>query len=381
MSSRRSRSRSPRRRDQRDRDEKRRAISRSPHRSQGSGSTKRTDRRGREDRDRDRDRRESERQERDRRDRDRRERERQERDRDRDRDRRESERQERDRRDRDRRGRDRDTDRRGRERERTDRDRQRDFEIERERRRRQEEDRQRESEIRDRQEREINEIRERAIRRRQEELQREQPPPRQTQAPISGYDFVNNLSSESSSDDDGLPEGQDVSETVSGYSSREYGDIAGVANIISQRSIQTALGSALRLSRSIGQEIGGFIYYDPSDGTYTITSNLVGESNSIDLSAPPRVPGMLLIANFHTHPNDREPEPSGEDVFLARQRNTPGIVISTNGRIYNTGPQIRPREGNLNQYPNPDPARGYRTEDHVAPRRGEGYEEIGTHDV
>src|SRR4051812_24993779 len=64
-------------------------------------------------------------------------------------------------------------------------------------------------------------------------------------------------------------------------------------------------------------EEGGWVYADTTSGSLSITRALPGAQAMLDLSAPPLVPGSVVVATFHTHPNPTadgwNPRPSDAD--------------------------------------------------------------------
>ena len=120
---------------------------------------------------------------------------------------------------------------------------------------------------------------------------------------------------------------------------------------------RSMLEMAWRLSfigRNLLQERGGWIYANPSDptdlqvvlapSTASGTFRTNGQNNpAINLEGASRAnarQGWVLVANFHTHPLDANPEPSTADLRNAIQRGVPGIVISRR-YMYVYGPERR----------------------------------------
>lgn len=94
-------------------------------------------------------------------------------------------------------------------------------------------------------------------------------------------------------------------------------------------------------------EEGGWIYMVPSTGNLTIRRAARGLAAAIDLSAPPLVPGSIVVGKFHTHPQPSaegwNPEPSASDKRLGEIHGVPDLIQADNG-IHLSGPATR-REG------------------------------------
>ena len=91
-------------------------------------------------------------------------------------------------------------------------------------------------------------------------------------------------------------------------------------------------------------EEGGWIYMDKADGKLAVRRAPVGGQASLDLSAPPIVPGAVVVATFHTHPNPSaegwEPGPSSADTQIARLVGVPFLIRADDG-LHTTGPDSR----------------------------------------
>jgi hypothetical protein len=91
-------------------------------------------------------------------------------------------------------------------------------------------------------------------------------------------------------------------------------------------------------------EEGGWIYADTSTGAITIRRASAGGQADLDLSSPRQVPGSVVVATFHTHPNPTaegwHPGPSSEDVQSAWVLGVPCLIRAEDG-IHVTGPQSR----------------------------------------
>lgn len=91
-------------------------------------------------------------------------------------------------------------------------------------------------------------------------------------------------------------------------------------------------------------EEGGWIYMDQANGSFTVRRAPPGWQASLDLSAPPIVPGAVVVATFHTHPNPSaegwEPGPSLADAHFARLVGVPFLIRADDG-LHTTGPDSR----------------------------------------
>lgn len=90
-------------------------------------------------------------------------------------------------------------------------------------------------------------------------------------------------------------------------------------------------------------EEGGWIYMEVN-GNLAVRRALAGGQASLDLSRPPIVPGAVVVATFHTHPNPSEegwePGPSVSDTHFARLVGVPFLIRSDDG-LHTTGPDSR----------------------------------------
>ena len=50
-------------------------------------------------------------------------------------------------------------------------------------------------------------------------------------------------------------------------------------------------------------EEGGWIYMDNTTANVVVRRAPAGAQTTLDLSTPPVVPGAVVVATFHTHPN------------------------------------------------------------------------------
>jgi len=91
-------------------------------------------------------------------------------------------------------------------------------------------------------------------------------------------------------------------------------------------------------------EEGGWVYVDTTTGAISVQRATAGLRASLDLNTPPVVPGSVVVATFHTHPNPSadgwEPGPSGADTQSAWLLGVPCLIRADDG-IHTTGPDLR----------------------------------------
>jgi hypothetical protein len=91
-------------------------------------------------------------------------------------------------------------------------------------------------------------------------------------------------------------------------------------------------------------EEGGWIYMDIASGKIAMRSAAAGTQATLDLSAPHEIPGAVVVATFHTHPNPStegwETGPSTADTQSAWFFGVPCIIRADDG-IHTTGPDSR----------------------------------------
>ena len=120
------------------------------------------------------------------------------------------------------------------------------------------------------------------------------------------------------------------------------------ADLLSELAVQQALEQAWIDSRVddplTRHEEGGWVFLDTTSGGIVIRRAAAGAQASLDLSSPPTVPGAVVIATFHTHPNPSadgwEPGPSAADMQSAWRFGVPCIIRADDG-IHTTGPDSR----------------------------------------
>ena len=91
-------------------------------------------------------------------------------------------------------------------------------------------------------------------------------------------------------------------------------------------------------------EEGGWFYLDTTTGEVLVRRASAGTQATLDLSSPPSVPGAVVVATFHTHPNPSaegwEPGPSDEDTQSALLPGVPCLIRADDG-VHITGPASR----------------------------------------
>jgi hypothetical protein len=120
------------------------------------------------------------------------------------------------------------------------------------------------------------------------------------------------------------------------------------ADLLNERSVQEALEQAWKDSLPGNpyqrHEEGGWIYLDDTTGVVEVRRAPSGAQTSLDLSRPPVVPGGVVVATFHTHPNPSaegwEPGPSADDTQSAWLFGVPCLIRADDG-IHTTGPVSR----------------------------------------
>ncbi len=86
------------------------------------------------------------------------------------------------------------------------------------------------------------------------------------------------------------------------------------------------------------------MYADRVSGAVSIRRAAAGATANIDLNSPPVVPGSVVVATFHTHPNPSdegwETGPSSDDTQSAIMLGVPCLIRADDG-IHTTGPDSR----------------------------------------
>lgn len=121
-----------------------------------------------------------------------------------------------------------------------------------------------------------------------------------------------------------------------------------VAELLEHPLVQDALEQAWRDSYPDDpdrrHEEGGWIYAEVETSKLTIRRAPTGARAMIDLNNPQVVPGSVVVATFHTHPNPSaegwEPGPSQEDIQSAWTLGVPCLIRADDG-THSAGPVSR----------------------------------------
>ncbi len=99
-------------------------------------------------------------------------------------------------------------------------------------------------------------------------------------------------------------------------------------------------------------EEGGWIYLDVTTREITVRRASSGAQSDLRLDNPPIVPGSVVVAVFHTHPNPSSEGwtagPSEDDRRADDRDGVPDLIRADNG-VYLSGP--RSRRGGLSGGP------------------------------
>jgi hypothetical protein len=120
------------------------------------------------------------------------------------------------------------------------------------------------------------------------------------------------------------------------------------ADLLYEPLVQLALEEAWNDSLSGDpvqrHEEGGWIYMNDTTGIVVVRRAPPGGQTTLDLSSPPVVPGAVVVATFHTHPNPGaegwEAGPSAADTQSAWLFGVPCVIRADDG-IHRTGPVSR----------------------------------------
>jgi hypothetical protein len=86
------------------------------------------------------------------------------------------------------------------------------------------------------------------------------------------------------------------------------------------------------------------VFLDTATGTLAVRRAMAGARAWLDLDTPPVVPGAVVVATFHTHPNPGaegwETGPSPADTESAWQLGVPCLIRAEDG-LHATGPASR----------------------------------------
>ena len=116
------------------------------------------------------------------------------------------------------------------------------------------------------------------------------------------------------------------------------------ADALVQQALDDAWRDSLASDPALRHEEGGWIYSDVATGAIAIRRAPPGGQADLDLTLPPIVPGSVVVATFHTHPNPTsegwEPGPSQSDTQSAWIVGVPCLIRADDG-IHTTGPISR----------------------------------------
>jgi hypothetical protein len=111
-----------------------------------------------------------------------------------------------------------------------------------------------------------------------------------------------------------------------------------------QQALEKAWVDSLPADPARRHEEGGWIYLDTTTGAIVVRRALPGAQAFLDLNTPPLVPGAVVVATFHTHPNPSsegwDPGPSVGDTQSAWLLGVPCLIRADNG-VHTTGPDSR----------------------------------------
>ena len=83
---------------------------------------------------------------------------------------------------------------------------------------------------------------------------------------------------------------------------------------------------------------------DTTTGAISVLRQQAGQQAGIDLSQPPAVPGSVVVAKFHTHPNPTsegwDPGPSAADARVDLLHGVPDLIQADDG-MHVSGPSSR----------------------------------------
>ena len=120
------------------------------------------------------------------------------------------------------------------------------------------------------------------------------------------------------------------------------------AELLNDPTVRQALQAAWADSRPADpaqrHEEGGWVYIDTTTGLIQVRRAPAGQQAGLDLTTPPVIPGSVVVATFHTHPNPSaegwEPGPSADDTRSAFLLGVPCLIRADDG-IHTTGPGSR----------------------------------------
>ncbi len=111
-----------------------------------------------------------------------------------------------------------------------------------------------------------------------------------------------------------------------------------------QQALEQAWTDSLPADPAQRHEEGECIYLDVATGAVSARRAPAGARTELDLKTPPVVPGAVVVATFHTHPNPSaegwSPGPSGSDTQSAQLLGVPCLIRAEDG-VHTTGPSSR----------------------------------------
>ena len=117
-----------------------------------------------------------------------------------------------------------------------------------------------------------------------------------------------------------------------------------LANVEVRQALERAWLDSLPADPALRHEEGGWIYADLSTGAISVRRAPAGARAILDLNTPPVVPGSVVVATFHTHPNPSsegwDTGPSASDTQSAWLLGVPCLIRAEDG-VHTTGPDSR----------------------------------------
>ncbi len=111
-----------------------------------------------------------------------------------------------------------------------------------------------------------------------------------------------------------------------------------------QQALEQSWVDSLPADPARRHEEGGWVYLDTTTGTISVRRAPAGSQAVLDLNTPPIVPGSVVVATFHTHPNPSSegwtPGPSAADTQSAWLLGVPCLIRAEDG-VHVTGPDAR----------------------------------------
>jgi hypothetical protein len=110
------------------------------------------------------------------------------------------------------------------------------------------------------------------------------------------------------------------------------------------QALEEAWSDSLPADAAMRHEEGGWVYLDLTTGVISVQRAPAGHRAMLDLNVPAVVPGSVVVATFHTHPNPSaegwHPGPSAADAQSAWFLGVPCLIRSDHG-VHVTGPASR----------------------------------------